>query len=45
MAVPTNDHYLPLFYTEGVREAGDELVWIHQGMQNGSIAMRSYSLR
>jgi 4,5-DOPA dioxygenase extradiol len=44
LAVPTNDHYLPLLYTESVRQPGDVVRVIHEGIQHKSISMRSYML-
>jgi len=44
LAVPTNDHYLPLLYTEAVRQQSDGVKFIHESMQHKSISMRSYLL-
>ena len=40
LAVPSNDHYLPLMYTLGVTETSDEISFPFEEIQNGSIAMR-----
>jgi 4,5-DOPA dioxygenase extradiol len=44
LAVPTNDHYLPLLYTEAVRQPEDVVELIYTGIQHKSISMRSYLL-
>ena len=44
LAVPTNDHYLPMFYVEAVRNKEDKLSWIFEGFDYGSISMRSYMI-
>jgi 4,5-DOPA dioxygenase extradiol len=41
-AVPTNDHYLPMLYILGLQEKNDEITFIHEGIQNGSVSMRSF---
>lgn len=45
MAHPTNDHYLPLLYTVGVRDKSDQLSEIYAGLEMGSISMRSFLLQ
>jgi 4,5-DOPA dioxygenase extradiol len=44
LAVPTNDHYLPLLYVEAVRQPEDQVQWVYAGIEHGSISMRSYLL-
>lgn len=44
LAVPTLDHYLPLIYAIGLQEPGEPLVFTHEGIQNGSIAMRCFQV-
>ena len=41
-AIPTFDHYLPMIYILGLQEEGEELRFIYEGFQNGSISMRSF---
>jgi 4,5-DOPA dioxygenase extradiol len=41
LSVPTPDHYYPLLYALGASDAKDELRFDIEGMQNGSISMRS----
>jgi 4,5-DOPA dioxygenase extradiol len=45
LSVPTEDHYWPLLYVEGVRQPSDKLEWIYEGYEYGGISLRSYLLR
>ena len=40
LAAPTNDHYLPLLYAAALRDEGEPLGYVHEGIDNGSISMR-----
>jgi 4,5-DOPA dioxygenase extradiol len=40
IAVPTNDHYLPLLYTLGMQEKDEAHSFLYEGFQNGNISMR-----
>lgn len=40
MAHPTNDHFLPLLYTLGLQDKKEEVKFIHEGFQHGSVSMR-----
>jgi 4,5-DOPA dioxygenase extradiol len=42
MAVPTNDHYLPLLYVLGCLYEREKLRFVDESIQNGSISMRSF---
>lgn len=42
LAAPTADHYLPLLYIAGMRSANDGLTFFHEGIQHGSVSMRSF---
>jgi 4,5-DOPA dioxygenase extradiol len=42
IALPTNEHFLPLLYIIGLQQPGEKVAFIHQGFQNGSISMRSF---
>ena len=42
LAVPTNDHYLPLLYSLSLQEEHDTIEFTHEGIQNGSISMRCF---
>lgn len=44
LAVPTNEHYLPMIYVLGLREHDDAVAFIHEGFQNGTISMRSFKI-
>jgi 4,5-DOPA dioxygenase extradiol len=41
LSVPTPEHYLPLLYIAGLQQAGEPLRFPTEGLQNGSISMRS----
>ncbi|MEI7645446.1 MAG: 4,5-DOPA dioxygenase extradiol [Chloroflexales bacterium] len=41
LAVPTNDHYLPLIYTLGLRDPQDTLTFFNDQFDLGSLSMRS----
>jgi len=40
MAAPTPDHYLPLLYALAVQADGDDVLTVHEGIQNGTVSMR-----
>ncbi|MPL58349.1 4,5-DOPA dioxygenase extradiol [bioreactor metagenome] len=42
MAVPTNEHYLPMLYAIALQEETDHLKFTCTDMQNASISMRSF---
>ncbi|HND87621.1 MAG TPA: 4,5-DOPA dioxygenase extradiol [Saprospiraceae bacterium] len=44
MAIPTNDHYLPMLYTLGLAHPGEQLRYLYEGMQYGSISMRCFQI-
>ncbi len=41
LSVPTLDHYLPLFYILGCSDINDQLTFLFEEIQLGSISMRS----
>jgi 4,5-DOPA dioxygenase extradiol len=41
LSIPTPDHYYPLLYILGASTEKDELSYVTEGFQNGSISMRS----
>ena len=44
LSVPTLEHYLPLLYVLGACDKNDKLRFEFEGIQNGSISMRTISL-
>jgi 4,5-DOPA dioxygenase extradiol len=40
LAVPTNEHYLPLLYAAALRRDGETLAFTHVGVDMGSVSMR-----
>jgi 4,5-DOPA dioxygenase extradiol len=44
MGILSLDHYLPMIYTIGLQQAGEPLQFVYEGIQNGSISMRSFKI-
>ncbi len=44
MAVPTNDHYLPMLYSLGLADKGEKIRHTYEQMQHGSISMRCFEI-
>ncbi len=42
LAIPTNEHYLPMLYAAALQEPAEELRFCCTDIQNGSISMRSF---
>lgn len=42
LAVPTNDHYLPMLYTLGALHEDEHIRFTHESFQHGSISMRCF---
>ncbi len=40
LAVPSEDHYLPLIYAAGLTDATETVTWLFEGFQYGNISMR-----
>jgi 4,5-DOPA dioxygenase extradiol len=43
-AVPTLDHYIPMVYAIAMQQKGEQLKFIHEGFQNGSVSMRAFRI-
>ncbi len=43
-SIPTNEHYLPLLYILGMKDAQTPVKVLHEGFQNGSVSMRCLEL-
>jgi 4,5-DOPA dioxygenase extradiol len=41
LAVPTDEHYLPLLYIAGVKHADDNMQFLTENFDLGSLSMRS----
>jgi len=41
-AIPFNDHYLPMLYVLGMIDNNENIKFVHESIQNGSISMRSF---
>jgi 4,5-DOPA dioxygenase extradiol len=44
-AIPYFDHYLPMLYILGMAGENEEISFIHESIQNGSISMRSFLIQ
>jgi len=44
LAVPTNDHYLPLLYVTALQRKGEPVTFSHEGIQHGSVSMRGFRI-
>jgi 4,5-DOPA dioxygenase extradiol len=44
MGILSLDHYLPMIYTIGLQGKNEPLKFIYEGIQNGSISMRSFQI-
>ncbi len=44
LAVPTPDHYLPLLYVAGLRQTGEALSLLAEGIEFGSVSMTAFRL-
>jgi 4,5-DOPA dioxygenase extradiol len=42
LAVPTNDHYVPLLYSMALLEETERIEFTHESIQNGSVSMRCF---
>lgn len=45
LAVPTNDHYLPMLYILGLMDKDEAIRYTYEGFQHGSISMRCFEGR
>lgn len=45
LAHPTIEHFYPIFITLGASLPGDELDWIHEGYEYGTLSMDCFALR
>ena len=45
IAIPTPDHYLPLIYTLGLQEKGEDIVFFNDKLVGGSISMTSLKIQ
>jgi 4,5-DOPA dioxygenase extradiol len=44
IAVPTNDHYLPMMYTLGLVGDNEPIKYLYEGYQYGSVSMRCFQV-
>ncbi len=44
LAIPTNDHYLPMIYSIGLQQKNDEITYTYENIEMGSISMRCFKI-
>lgn len=44
LAAPTNEHYLPMLYAIAQQQEQESIHFFYEGIQNGSISMRSFAV-
>ena len=44
LAVPTDDHYLPMLYSAALREEHEIIEFFHESFQNASMSMRCFTI-
>jgi len=44
LSIPTNEHYLPMFYTLGITDKDEEIRFTYEEIQNASISMRCFQI-
>jgi len=44
LSIPTNDHYMPMIYTLGLADKNEEIQYIYEGYQYGSLSMRCFQV-
>jgi 4,5-DOPA dioxygenase extradiol len=42
LSIPTNDHYLPMIYPLGLKTEKENVSYLYEGLEAGSISMRSF---
>jgi 4,5-DOPA dioxygenase extradiol len=45
LSIPTNDHYLPMIYTLGLKNEKENVSYLYEGLEAGSISMRSFTIK
>lgn len=45
LSIPTNDHYLPMIYTLGLKTDKEQVSYLYESMEMGSISMRSFIIK
>jgi 4,5-DOPA dioxygenase extradiol len=45
LSIPTNDHYLPMIYSLGLKGAKERVSYLYESMEMGSISMRSFVIQ
>ncbi|MBI5366087.1 MAG: dioxygenase, partial [Planctomycetes bacterium] len=45
LAVPTSEHFDPIFFVLGAASAADHVVDVYEGFRHGNLSMRTFMLR
>ncbi len=45
LSIPTNDHYLPMIYTLGLKTEKEQISYLYESMEMGSLSMRSFIIK
>ena len=45
LSIPTNDHYLPMMYSIALKQEKENIEYIYESMEMGSISMRSFIIK
>ena len=44
LSVPTNEHYLPMLYAAALQQKNEEVNFVYEGIEMGSISMRCFKI-
>jgi len=44
LSVPTNEHYLPMLYAAALQQKNEEINFVYEGIEMGSISMRCFKI-
>jgi 4,5-DOPA dioxygenase extradiol len=44
LAIPSNEHYLPMLYAIALQELDEKISFTFEGFQNGTISLRSFRI-
>jgi 4,5-DOPA dioxygenase extradiol len=44
LSVPTNEHYLPMLYAAALQQKNENVNFVYEGIEMGSISMRCFKI-
>ena len=44
LSIPTNEHYMPMIYSLGLADKNEEIKYIYEGYQYGTLSMRCFQI-